>query len=392
MRETLGETAQSWPLITADASQPSTLDAMAARTQVVVTTVGPYTRYGLPLVAACAAAGTDYADLTGEPLFIRESIDHVPQAGHGHRRANRACVRIRFRPFGSHRLRAVPTGSTKTTRASWPTPPSWSATMAGGVSGGTIASMHGCAAGGVELMRRPDVQLERSLHADPGPGGRARTRCPARLCVAARRSRSRRNWTAYWTGRIHDGGDEHANCRRSNALLDCAYGRRFEYAEHHERGPLGRWRRWPRRSLAASAKRDDGAGQPLSSTGCRAGSSTASLPKPGTGPSERTPRARPLHGRDVHHDDDRRALSGHHVPAGRPRLQGHGGVAGRERRWRWHWTATGSPDLRGVLTPAAAMGDALLARFPAAGVSLETTRLAELIGARRTPVHQDHVD
>ena len=75
VRETLGDKAQSWPLIAADASQPSTLNAMAAQTQVVVTTVGPYARYGLPLVAACAAAGTDYADLTGETLFIRESID-----------------------------------------------------------------------------------------------------------------------------------------------------------------------------------------------------------------------------------------------------------------------------------------------------------------------------
>ena len=37
--------------------------------------MGPYAKYGLPLVAACAAAGTDYADLTGEPNFIRESID-----------------------------------------------------------------------------------------------------------------------------------------------------------------------------------------------------------------------------------------------------------------------------------------------------------------------------
>jgi Saccharopine dehydrogenase NADP binding domain len=66
VRESLPDKAQSWPLIAADASQPSTLDALAARTQVVVTTVGPYTRYGLPLVAACAATGTDYADLTGE--------------------------------------------------------------------------------------------------------------------------------------------------------------------------------------------------------------------------------------------------------------------------------------------------------------------------------------
>ena len=70
VRETLGEKAQSWPLVTADASQPSTLNAMAARAQVVVTTVGPYAKYGLPLVAACAAAGTDYADLTGEAMFM----------------------------------------------------------------------------------------------------------------------------------------------------------------------------------------------------------------------------------------------------------------------------------------------------------------------------------
>src|SRR6201998_3739176 len=75
VREGLGEPPRSWPVLRADATSPSTLDEMAARTQVVVTTVGPYTRYGLPLVAACAAAGTDYADLTGEAMFVRESID-----------------------------------------------------------------------------------------------------------------------------------------------------------------------------------------------------------------------------------------------------------------------------------------------------------------------------
>ena len=63
------------------ASRPSTLSAMAARARVVLTTVGPYTRYGLPLVAACAEAGTDYADLNGEPMFGRTSIDlHHKQA------------------------------------------------------------------------------------------------------------------------------------------------------------------------------------------------------------------------------------------------------------------------------------------------------------------------
>ena len=75
VRETLGEVAQSWPILTADAASPSSLNDMAARTRVVITTVGPYSRYGLPLVAACAAAGTDYADLTGEAMFVRQSID-----------------------------------------------------------------------------------------------------------------------------------------------------------------------------------------------------------------------------------------------------------------------------------------------------------------------------
>ena len=75
VREMLGPTAQDWPVIVADASQPSTLEAMATRAQVVLTTVGPYTRYGLPLVAACATAGTDYADLTGELMFGRNAID-----------------------------------------------------------------------------------------------------------------------------------------------------------------------------------------------------------------------------------------------------------------------------------------------------------------------------
>ena len=75
VRDNLGEVAREWAIITADASSPSALNDMAARTQVVVTTVGPYAKYGLPLVAACAAAGTDYADLTGEPNFVRESID-----------------------------------------------------------------------------------------------------------------------------------------------------------------------------------------------------------------------------------------------------------------------------------------------------------------------------
>ncbi|WP_030620681.1 saccharopine dehydrogenase family protein [Streptomyces sclerotialus] len=58
------------PLLHADAADPESLRTVAAATRVLATTVGPYLTYGEPLVAACAEAGTDYLDLTGESEFI----------------------------------------------------------------------------------------------------------------------------------------------------------------------------------------------------------------------------------------------------------------------------------------------------------------------------------
>ena len=58
------------PLLRADAGDPASLREVAEASRVVITTVGPYIRYGEPTVAACAAAGTDYVDLTGEPEFV----------------------------------------------------------------------------------------------------------------------------------------------------------------------------------------------------------------------------------------------------------------------------------------------------------------------------------
>jgi len=57
-------------LLEADAGDPASLAKLAGAARVVLTTVGPYALYGESLVAACAAAGTDYADLTGEPEFV----------------------------------------------------------------------------------------------------------------------------------------------------------------------------------------------------------------------------------------------------------------------------------------------------------------------------------
>jgi short subunit dehydrogenase-like uncharacterized protein len=58
------------PTLVADASDASALADVVGQTKVVATTVGPYLQYGAPLVAACAEAGTDYCDLTGEPEFV----------------------------------------------------------------------------------------------------------------------------------------------------------------------------------------------------------------------------------------------------------------------------------------------------------------------------------
>ena len=62
--------AATLPLLLADVGNPESLRAVAESARVVITTVGPYLEYGEPLVAACAAAGTDYVDITGEPEFI----------------------------------------------------------------------------------------------------------------------------------------------------------------------------------------------------------------------------------------------------------------------------------------------------------------------------------
>lgn len=67
-------------VIAADSGDRDSLMAMASRTRVVLTTVGPYQKYGGPLVAACVEAGTDYVDITGEPEFVNGVIDQHDEA------------------------------------------------------------------------------------------------------------------------------------------------------------------------------------------------------------------------------------------------------------------------------------------------------------------------
>jgi len=80
------------PLLVADVTDPAAARRLAEAGRVVATAVGPYLRYGEPLVAACAAAGTDYADLTGEPEFVdRMYLQHHRTAVDSGARLVHAC-------------------------------------------------------------------------------------------------------------------------------------------------------------------------------------------------------------------------------------------------------------------------------------------------------------
>lgn len=86
---TLGESGIEAPeVIAADVGDRRSLEAMAARAKVVVNLVGPYTRFGTPVIEACVGAGASYVDLTGEIPFVRRTIDAFDQ------RAREAGVKV----------------------------------------------------------------------------------------------------------------------------------------------------------------------------------------------------------------------------------------------------------------------------------------------------------
>lgn len=86
VRQAIGA-APDLPLLTADAAQPGDMARLVQQARVVISTVGPYQRHGQPLVDACAANGTDYVDLCGEPLWMAQMIPRLqaPAAASGAR-------------------------------------------------------------------------------------------------------------------------------------------------------------------------------------------------------------------------------------------------------------------------------------------------------------------
>jgi short subunit dehydrogenase-like uncharacterized protein len=74
VRDVIGAPADT-PLIMADSSEVASLKAMLGQAKCVISTVGPYQLYGNDLIAACVETGTDYVDLCGEPVWMRQMID-----------------------------------------------------------------------------------------------------------------------------------------------------------------------------------------------------------------------------------------------------------------------------------------------------------------------------
>jgi short subunit dehydrogenase-like uncharacterized protein len=369
VRDTLGESAQSWPVLAADAASPSTLNEMAARTRVVVTTVGPYTRYGLPLVAACAAAGTDYADLTGEPPFVRDSIDlYHKQAADTGARIVHACgfdsIPSDLSVYALYRA-ARDDGAGELLDTNFVV-----RSFSGGLSGGTIASL-------LEVLNAAssDPEVRRQL-ADPYSLSTDRGAEPElgrQPDLPWRRGRQiAPELTGVWTAGFMMAPTNTRIVRRSNALLDWAYGRRFRYSESMSLGSS---------SLAPLASAIvSGVGKASFELGGRYFRLLPRrlvervVPKPGTGPSAAS-RERGYYRIETYTTTStgaryvaRMAQDGDPGYKATSVLLGESGLALALDRDKLS-------DLHGVLTPAAAMGEALLARFSAAGVSLQTERL-----------------
>ena len=268
LRAVRDELGVDWPTIVTDGTDPAAVARLAERTAVVATAVGPYAKYGLPLVRACAEAGTSYCDLTGETSFVRDSID----AAHGRAVATGARI-VHSAGFDSvpsdlgvlllhERARADGAGTLGETALVL-------LAARGGVSGGTIDSM------------RADLDATRSAPPPPdalSPGTGAADRDAWR----PRRDAFLDRWVAPNPFGPHDS----RIVRRTNFLLDGAYGPGFRYREHLGVG------RGPAAPLVAGAVT---AGLGAFLAGMRFGPTRAVLdrllPAPGDGPSEKAMKA-----------------------------------------------------------------------------------------------------
>ena len=361
VRSRLPAAAHAWPLIEADSEDAGSIAALAEGTRVLFTTVGPYAKYGLPVVEACARAGTHYGDLTGEVSFVREAIDRCDAL------ARTSGARI----VHSCGYDSVPSDlavlllhqAAEADGAGALTEVRLVATARGGISGGTLDSMR------VQLDGMRSSAALRSLIADPYALSPDRAREPATPQPADAGPVSRSE-DGLWTAPFIMAAANTRIVRRSNALQDWAYGRSLRYGEVMgvARGPAG--------ALIAGATAL-GLGAFAGAMGLPAIRHLLDrvLPAPGTGPSVSTRRKGWFRSQVT-------ALTegGHRyraVAAG-PGDPGYAATAVMAGETALALALDGDrlPQVSGSLTPATALGDVLVQRLRAAGHTYEVARLA----------------
>jgi len=362
VRDGLGEVAAEWPLVVADTADDDAVRELARSTHVVATTVGPYARYGLPLVGACAEAGTHYADLTGEVLFVRDSLRANADAA----RASGARI-VHSCGFDSvpsdigvlllaEQAKADGEGTLESTTLVV-------RSMRGGISGGTIDSGRAMAEAiaadrSLAKVMMDPYALSPDRDAEPAAG-------PAPDAVRIRRDSSVGSWVgpfvmATYNTRV---------VRMSNALQDWSYGRTFRYREAMAYGDdLAA----PLRAVGVSA------GLAIGIAGLAFGPTRAVLdrflPAPGEGPDEETRRNG---GFDI--EIRTRTTSGAVYRAvvaadGDPGYQATAVMLG-ESALALALDGDRLPQRAGVLTPASGIGVRLAERLRTAGFTLEVDRV-----------------
>ncbi len=360
VRASLGDRASGWPLLVADSGDTVALRGLADRATVVASTVGPYARYGMPLVLACAAAGTHYADLTGEVLFVRDSIDaaHDVAVASGARIVH-ACG---FDSVPSDlgvllaAERAAADGAGELTDTTLVL-----VSARGGVSGGTVDSVRGL----VDEIRSD--RARRAIVLDPYALSPDRAAEPQ--LGSERDSLGVGREDGRWTAPFVMASFNTRIVRRSNALSGWSYGRSFRYREVMGVGTS------PAAPVLAAAVA-------AGTAGLLAGLALPPtrflldrvLPAPGEGPAERA--------RDSGHF--RTETTARTSGAGRYRTtiaaKGDPGYAATavmlgESALALALDADRLPTAAGVLTPATGIGRPLADRLTQAGFTVSVDRL-----------------
>lgn len=372
LRAELGEidpAARRLPLLVGDSLDRESLEPVVRRARVVATTVGPYSRFGTPLVQACAEAGTDYCDLSGEVHWMRRTVDrfHEPARRSGARIVH--CCGFDSIPSDLGTLllhRHLEERGSGLRRARLRV-----RRIRGKASGGTVASMF-------EIVgeARRDREVRRVLldpYALNPPGER-----PPLEGGPDRNGGTRPTLDAdrgVWTAPFLMAMINTRVVRRSNALLGFPYGRDFRYEERVDTGRGLRGRLRARTVSTALGAFTAAAALPPAAWLLR----RLLLPDPGEGPSAEE-RARGFFRISIF-GEGRPPGEGAETPQAEvtvaaDRDPGYGATArmlGESalcllEAWR------GREPLRwagGVLTPASALGLPLVERLREAGVTLE---------------------